>query len=213
MVKMIMINKICCFRLHSFALVWGWLGAVSSGLLAFIGMITMMNSRAIVGDFARNQLDFELSTGAATFVLMVSMLISIGLIYGVLKENHKYFLPWIFNEALACIIQIIAWIVLLVMCFVAGYCYFAENKGPEINDDDFQGYYNGNTYVTHYQYRNSGTGAAFAGLSAGTIVGGLYLAVRIYIFIGIYSLFKNYRNKKQEYEMLLENGGNESRLQ
>lgn len=49
MVKMIMINKICCFRLHSFALIWGWLGAVSSGLLAFLGLIALINSKAFIG--------------------------------------------------------------------------------------------------------------------------------------------------------------------
>lgn len=69
-------------------------------------------------------------------------------------------------------------------------------------------------------------GDAFAGILAVTIVAGLYLgkmissiisliiilyilipAIRIYIFIGIYSLFKMYQiqNQKQKYEELMEN--------
>lgn len=44
-----MIKKICCFRLSSFALVWGWLGAVFHGLLAFLGFITLAHSKELAG--------------------------------------------------------------------------------------------------------------------------------------------------------------------
>lgn len=49
MVKIAMLDKICCFQLHSFALIWGWIGAVCSALLALVGLISLANVGNLAG--------------------------------------------------------------------------------------------------------------------------------------------------------------------
>ncbi|KAL5279401.1 hypothetical protein ACFFRR_003793 [Megaselia abdita] len=207
---MVMIKKICCFQLHSFALILGWIGAVFSGLLFLLGLISLMNSEAIVGSNVNSRFAVEMAIGASTFIIMISGLTSVGLIYGVLKENHKYLLPWIFHEAIACGLQVIVWVAGLVVTSILGYNYltYGDVQTYEVtNDNDLNDFYaNTETHVIHRHYE------MLAPLIPLTIIGGIYLAIRIYIFIGIYSLFKNYRNGKlQDYEMLLENNGSPNR--
>ncbi|KAL5279402.1 hypothetical protein ACFFRR_003794 [Megaselia abdita] len=96
-------NKMFGLQLHSFTIIWGWAGAVVSSFLVVIGIIALIDSEIIVE---------KLRFGNISFAEKHLTLTSIGLICGVLAENHKFFLPWIFNEVLDCIVHIFATIVL-----------------------------------------------------------------------------------------------------
>lgn len=39
--------KVFCFKLHSFALYWGCIGAIFNGLLSLLGIIVLFNSRDV----------------------------------------------------------------------------------------------------------------------------------------------------------------------
>lgn len=47
--KMVEIQKICCFRLSSFAFIWGWLGTIFSGFGFVLGLVSLCNIEEIEG--------------------------------------------------------------------------------------------------------------------------------------------------------------------
>uniref|UniRef100_T1GRP7 Uncharacterized protein n=1 Tax=Megaselia scalaris TaxID=36166 RepID=T1GRP7_MEGSC len=177
-------NKICCFQLHSFTLIWGWLGSIFAGLSVVIGLISIANSETI----ALN-LPFKMVSGEQKFPLLVS----VGLILSILKENHKYMLPWIFNEALCLIAYTLLYIIGFVMFLLFGTktSYTVESIA-----------YDGESYVSR---STSTVETDIWKLYVLLIVlAGIYIAIRMYIFAGIYSLFKKYRSGNvRDYEMII----------
>ncbi|KAL5279743.1 hypothetical protein ACFFRR_004003 [Megaselia abdita] len=173
---MVEIQKICCFQLPSFTLIWGWLGSIYSGLELMFGLIAL----SFIDIYGLKLLFLSVFT----FLMFLSILTSVGLIFSVLKENHKYMLPWIFHEMVSLILEIITMIALLIACFASGSPFSEMSSSYE-----YDGY--GNDGYGNYRYRNYMISPIFMPiLLICKIVANI---IRIYIFIGIWSLFKNYR--------------------
>lgn len=185
---MVKIQKICCFQLGYYILIWGWLGTICSGLGFVLGIVSSMNIRFIAHalDDYSSQFRAQLYVGIFTFFMFVSILTSIGLILSVLRENHKLMIPWLIHEVFGIFVEILQISLLIFICFTLGLSPASRRYVP-INDFDEE---------------HSFVAVTREGLLAFLImilvlkVG--FNAFRIYVFIGAWSLFKIYRQKYWE---------------
>jgi len=181
------VDKICCFQLRFFALIWGWLGVGESVFGVIVGLVSLLRFDHVsetVKNFQFLHLGIAHWLAIFTFCMLVSALSSSGLIISVLKENHKFMLPWIFYEtfSIACeILQIILLVAVLVANpTISGYNHY------DIFDLD------GN-FVQTYDKQND-----YAALASLFLIFKITSAAfRIYVFIGTWNLFKNYREERR----------------
>lgn len=170
---MIEIKKIFCFQLQSFAIFWGWLGAIFSGLIFTIGIILLLNMNALIGKFDNNifiKQVLQVYIGLLTLFKLISILTSAGLILSVLKESHKYMFYWIFHEIL-CIVFDISQIAIFSFAFI--------KEKQDIRT------YHWNCLLLMF-------------LSVNTA----FLMIRSYILIGICNLYKIYKTRRN-FEVLV----------
>lgn len=188
---MVEVQKICCFRLSSFALIWGWLGAIGSGLRLVLGLMSLSfvehySDVAKIVQFL--QLGIQPLIAIFSFFMFISLLAYTGLIISVLKENHKYMLPWIFHETSSIVCEILQIIVLVAASVVTGSS--SSNYSGYYHYDKFDG-----KFTQIYEHSNSQDHFSF--LWPCLIFKMAFTAFRIYVCRRIWTLFKNYRGDQR----------------
>ncbi|XP_043064175.1 uncharacterized protein LOC108087775 [Drosophila ficusphila] len=114
-----MLNKVFCFRLHTFGVVMGWLSIVASIFATIILSIVLAHGNERIDDFffGTFKLAFVVCMSIILILAAISIVTSFLLLVALPKKKSSLVLPWLIDNGLrmflVTILNLIVWIGLI----------------------------------------------------------------------------------------------------